>query len=82
MRKIILLLFALLFASCTDEEQARRVLENQGYTKIQITGYKHFSCGKDDSTSTGFNAMSPADKPVSGVVCCGLWLKNCTIRFE
>jgi hypothetical protein len=84
MKKIVILVaIATAFAltGCTDEGSATRVLAQQGYKNIHMTGYKPFSCSDSDSFSTGFNAMSPASIQVSGTVCSGL-LKGSTIRFD
>jgi hypothetical protein len=79
MKKIVALL-VILSAACSDEEAARRTLDNAGFTDIETTGYEAWSCGKDDSTSTGFRARNPRGKIVTGVVCCG-YSKGCTVRF-
>jgi hypothetical protein len=80
MRKFLWI--ALFLLSCTDEERAREVLEGNGYTNIQLTGYQWGACSQEDTSHTGFQALSPAKVMVRGTVCCGLILKNCTIRFE
>lgn len=80
MKKLLTILPILLLASCTDETNSRRTLDNSGYTDIHIKGYELFGCGKDDTFSTGFTAKNPQGKTVSGVVCCG-FLKSCTVRF-
>lgn len=77
----ILLLATLLISGCTNPGSAKKLLEDNGYTQVQITGYKPFACSDDDYFHTGFVAMSPAGKPVSGVVCSGI-LKGSTIRFD
>lgn len=77
-----LLLPVLFLAACSAPDRSREVLEQQGYTNVEITGWSAFSCSDDDGFSTGFTALSPADKPVRGAVCCGLLTKACTIRFE
>jgi len=83
MKKIILMLFAIfIVANCTDNDTALRVLESNGYSNVQFTGYKFFGCSKDDTYHTGFIAVSPNNKPVEGTVCGGLFFKNSTIRFE
>lgn len=79
MKKIGLLL-ALSFLGCTDEAASRRALEQEGYTDISFTGYDWFACAKDDTFHTGFRAKGPTGKPASGVVCCGLMMKGCTVR--
>ena len=85
MKKIslILLTIVMLFsiASCTDPQNTRRVLQTQGFTKIQITGYDFFTCSDDDFYHTGFTATSPNGQYVEGVVCQGIF-KGATIRFE
>lgn len=71
----------LALAACSDGDTARRVLIQQGYTEIEITGYSPFSCGKDDSFATGFVATSPAGIRISGTVC-SAFFKGATIRFD
>lgn len=77
---IILFLTSFLF-SCTAPQKSERALQKAGFTKIKITGYKPFSCSEDDQFSTGFEANNSNNERVEGVVCCGLYAKNCTIRF-
>lgn len=83
--KPIALLFVALIAmgSCTDEDGTREALEAEGFSKIELTGYSMWSCGKDDGTCTGFVATGPTGKRVSGAVGCGFWScsKNCTVRI-
>ena len=79
MRKILIALFLGILAGCSSPSNARRTLEDAGYEDIRITGYRPFSCGEDDFTSTGFVAKNVKGKNVDGVVCCGI-VKNCTIR--
>jgi len=76
------LLLCLLLVCCTDEDGARRILEAQGMTEIEFTGYAPFDCSEDDTLQTGFRAKGPTGKALSGTVCCGLVFKNCTVRFE
>ena len=77
-----LLVICLLLVSCTDESRAARVLEEAGYTDVQITGYAWLGgCSDDDDYHTGFSAKGPTGKRTTGVVCCGV-VKNCTIRTE
>lgn len=82
MKYVLIAASAILLAACTDPQNATRVLADQGYTNIQITGYSAWACGKDDDYHTGFTATSPAGHPVKGTVCAGAWFKNSTIRFE
>jgi hypothetical protein len=83
MRRIIALnLAALAFLACTDEDAARKHLHNQGYTNVVATGYAFGVCSKDDTYATEFHAVSPTGSYTEGAVCCGLFLKGCTIRFK
>jgi hypothetical protein len=59
-----------------------RILEENGYTNIQITGYNWAACGQDDTYHTGFVATAPSGRQVTGTVCAGVFFKNSTIRFE
>lgn len=79
MRTIIPLL-VLCLLSCTDAENSTRILKDEGYTKIEITGYGWFGCSSDDTYSTEFAATSVSGSRVTGVVCCGVFAKGCTIR--
>lgn len=81
MKQLILISMAVLLCSCTQENKARQVLEQAGYSNIEITGYRPFMAGKDDTFSTGFKATSPSGHRVSGAVTGG-WLKGSTIRFD
>lgn len=84
MKKFLFLAIAALgLAACvTDAPTARRVLSDQGYTDIRITGYRVFGCSGDDDVRTGFTAKSAAGKPVTGVVCGGFLFKSNTIRID
>jgi hypothetical protein len=67
---------------CTNEPEARRVLQNAGYSSITFTGWEPFACGEGDWYRTGFSAKNPVGNYTSGVVCSGLFLKNSTIRYN
>lgn len=79
-RLVLITAAALLLSACSDEPGTRRHLADHGYTNIKTTGYEWFGCSKGDGWATGFTALSPAGKTVTGVVCSG-WLKGATIRF-
>jgi len=82
MKKIIFaLIVATMFCACSNSQDAERVLQENGFTNIQTTGYSFFACGKDDFFSTGFTATSVNGSQVSGTVCSGLLFKGSTIRF-
>lgn len=63
MKKIILfMLLTLVFVSCTNPDEAKRVLEASGFTHIQITGYSIGGCGEADFYHTGFIAIGHNDR--------------------
>ena len=83
---IVLFLFLLVFTvilphGCTHPESTVRVLEEQGYTNVQITGWRPLSVDKNDIYSTGFTAISPKGNEVTGVVTSGLFKGN-TVRLD
>jgi hypothetical protein len=65
----------------SDEEGAKRVLDNEGYTNVQMTGTNSFSCGGGDLYRTGFKATNLNKKSVEGTVCSGIFKGN-TIRLD
>lgn len=88
-----LLIFTILLSGCEmntenvseDTNENNRIvgiLENLGYTDIELGGMPMFECSEDDSifASSKFMAMND-DIPVSGTVCCGLFFKGCTVRY-
>lgn len=66
---------------CTKPKDATRVLEQQGYSDIQITGWRPFMADKNDVFSTGFKAKSPNGSEVTGAVTRGIF-KGSTIRLD
>jgi hypothetical protein len=81
MKKILAVFLMLLcMTACSDQTTAVRLLEEQGYKNISITGYVFFGCSEDDTFHTGFVATSAAGKQVEGVVCSD-WFKGATIRL-
>lgn len=80
MKKLFAIIVIASLAGCSAPERAKRVLDNSGYTEIEITGYSPFSCGEDDTFSTGFKAKNANGKVVEGTVCSG-WFKDGTVRF-
>ena len=80
---IIILLSCVLFTSCTNPKSAKKVLEQNGYSNVEITGYNFMACSKEDFYHTGFKAKNIASGVfVEGTVCEGFWFKNSTIRFK
>lgn len=78
--KILLLCLVAMLSGCTDEPNTRRVLENDGFKNIQITGWRPFTCDEKDSFATGFIAEKNG-RTVTGCVCSGIF-KGHTIRFD
>jgi uncharacterized lipoprotein YehR (DUF1307 family) len=81
MKKVLIAVVLIVAMSgCTAENEARRVLENDGFTNIQLKGWSPFSCDQKDTFATGFEADKNG-RHVKGVVCSGV-LKGATIRFN
>lgn len=80
MKKILIIFIFVLFIGCTNENGALDVLEAEGCTDIEITGYRFFGCSQDDMFQTGFTCKKNG-KDISGVVCQGV-LKGKTIRYD
>lgn len=82
---LVLAIFAIIlirpFGIGTDPDGTTKVLSDQGYTNISITGYRYFMAGEHDWYSTGFVATSPNGARVSGAVTGG-FLKGSTVRFD
>jgi hypothetical protein len=81
MHKAIVIALTFLVGCGVGEGRARDVLEQQGFTAIELGGAATWSCGKDDSQSRRFEATNANGRRVSGVVCCGTWGKACTVRW-
>ena len=69
------------FTGCIDEDTATRALDGAGYTEIELIGYRLYGCSESDDFATGFKAIGPTGRHVSGVVCSGV-LKGATIRLD
>ena len=76
-----ILVGALLLVGCTNESASSHALRSAGFTEYTFTGYEWFACSEDDTYHTGFRAKNPQGEEVTGVVCCGLMFKACTVRF-
>jgi len=86
---IVLVLLVMLFAiGSRDTPNYAGIIQSQGYTNVNIGEAVWMGCGKEDSPFasvhfvTHFNALGVDHRPVSGVVCCGYFFKNCTVRIE
>lgn len=81
MKKLFASALLLFVLGCTDGNKATRVLTDQGFKDITLTGYRPFMCSEDDTFKTGFAATSPSGKHVTGAVCSG-WFKGATVRMD
>lgn len=79
---IIGIFSVILLSSCTDENEAGRILTANGFTDIKYTGRAWFACSESDTYATGFEAKGPTGQTISGAVCSGLIFKNSTIRYK
>lgn len=80
-----LVLLVMLFAiGGSDTPNYAGIVQSQGYTNVNIGDSAWMGCGKEDSvfTSVHFNALGVDRRPVSGVICCGLIFKSCTVRVD
>lgn len=78
-----LFFLVVLLTGCTRPQSATKVLLDAGYSQIEITGWRPFACAQnDDEFATGFHALGPTGRKVSGVVCQGLIFKASTIRLD
>ena len=77
---IAIVLCVILLSSCSGASTSEILLEEQGYTNVEITGFNVFACNEDDIYRYNFTATNPNGKQVKGVVCSAP-LKGSTIRF-
>ena len=81
MKKLSVLVLAIVLTACSNDELAVKKLEALGYTEIRTKGFSFVGCDKDSTYSTAFEAKSPLfGKTVSGVVCCDLF-EYCSVKF-
>ncbi len=71
---------ALAFRSSTNEPEAEAVLKAQGYTDVELTGYRGYRCGNDDSC-TGFRARRDG-AVVTGAVGCVWYQRACLVKLD
>lgn len=77
---LCIIVMGMMLSSCNYQENAYRILEESGYSQIQLKGYDIFSCSEDDMVRTKFTAKNNAGNMVNGVVCAAP-LKGSTIRL-
>ncbi len=90
MKLSLIVAFSVLLVGCiTDDNEARKALDDQGFTNITITDrgtglVTWEGCGKDDGAYYKATATNPAGKRVNVVVCCGgsFSMKGCVIRSK
>ena len=81
MKKLfVVLVMVSALVGCTNEGRARLVLENEGYTDIEFTGYNYMTCS-EYRLRTGFRATNPAGRRVEGTVCCHM-LHDCSLHWD
>jgi hypothetical protein len=78
---LVLVFVLALIVGVTNEPVATRVLTDEGISEIHFTGYDMWGCSDDDWYHTGFTGVHNG-RPVSGVVCSGLFFKGNTIRYH
>ena len=78
---IPILWFLFPFFIGTSDKLVNETLQPLGYENIQTHGYGFLKCADDDFYSTKFTAMLN-QREIQGAVCCGLFFKNCTIRYS
>lgn len=82
---VLVLFVCVVLAICliprVDSQGTIDTLEKQGYTEVEITGWRPFAASEEDLYATGFKAKSPSGQTVTGTVCSGLF-KGKTIRFD
>lgn len=77
-----IMLLYLSSGGCVDTEGTQRILQQQGYTEVEITGWRPFAAGKEDFYATGFRAKAPNGEIATGTVTKGFLFKGATVRFD
>lgn len=78
---ILILFFNFLFLYGKEETvESKRVLEDQGYQNVVMTGHVLIGCTPLEFYKTGFVASGPTGRSVKGIVCGTVW-KTFTIRL-
>lgn len=77
----LLMCAGVLMGGCTDRSGTLQVLEDQGYTEVQVKGHSWFGCSDSDTFKTRFTAVNDKGNKVKGEVCSGI-TKGKTVRFK
>lgn len=56
-------------------------LEQQGFTDVVVGDWDLFECAADDTISREFRAKNTRGQIVHGTICCGYFIKGCTVRW-
>lgn len=81
----IFVLFSLVVAivnpiACTKPQEAKRTLQEEKFTEIEVGEYKFFNfCGRSQSFANEFKATSPSGVKTEGIVCCD-FANNCSVH--
>ncbi len=65
----------------SPDPKLKQSLEKQGFTKVSVGDWSAFECSSGDSISRAFTAVNSNGQQVDGTICCGFFLKGCTVRF-
>jgi hypothetical protein len=80
------LAFFLLRAACAPTaSDAMKAMRTMGFRDIAIVGSHEWApnfngCAEDDAVAHEATATNSAGEKAQVVVCCGMWLKGCTVR--
>jgi hypothetical protein len=81
---VVIAFFALLVVTAANSGNgsggALRAIENNGLTDAKLGSWAVMACGSGDVESRRFTAKRDG-KTVSGIVCCGVVFKGCTVRW-
>lgn len=82
MKKVLMLLLLLSLVGCTKPGKTTKLLESQGYTNIQITGYHWTGCSDETKFHTGFKATGKNGIIMTGYTCDGLFFTGMSIHYD
>ncbi|TGJ99820.1 hypothetical protein EHO57_13735 [Leptospira langatensis] len=64
-----------------ENEKSRQLLEMEGFSQIQITGFRFLGCAEEDDLAIGFKAIKNGFT-VTGTICSSFFGKGHTIRYD
>ena len=88
MSRLVFVASMILLCGCGEavgKDRAKDTLEAAGYSDVKVTAQHGiapalYGCSDDDAVAFEAVATNPAGKRVATTVCCGLFLKSCTVR--